>query len=130
MTEESGLDAGNDRYHFAAAWADYDGDGWIDLLVANDFGTKNLYRNRGRQDGTVTFEDVAAAAGVLDHGAGMSAAFVDYDNDGLLDIYTGNMWSASGLRVTVGAHLHARRAGRCSRAHNLDGVNFCFFYLL
>ncbi len=104
VTHEAGLDEGNDRYHFAAAWADYDGNGWPDLLVANDFGTKNLYRNRGRRggaaSGTVTFEDVAADAGVLDHGAGMSAAFFDYDNDGLLDIYTGNMWSASGLRVT------------------------------
>jgi Flp pilus assembly protein TadD len=100
-TSEAGLDEGNDRYHFAAAWADYDEDGWIDLLVANDFGTKNLYRNRGRRDGKVTFEDVAATAGVLDHGAGMSAAFLDYDNDGHLDIYTGNIWSASGQRVTT-----------------------------
>lgn len=100
VTQESGLDEGNDRYHFAAAWADYDGNGWPDLLVANDFGAKNLYRNRGRRDGAVTFEDVAAEAGALDHGAGMSAAFFDYDNDGRLDIYTGNMWSASGLRVT------------------------------
>ncbi len=99
-TQESGLDVGNDRYHFAAAWADYDNDGWPDLLVANDFGTKNLYHNRGLREGRVTFEDVAANAGVLDHGAGMSAAFLDYDNDGLLDIYTGNMWSDSGLRVT------------------------------
>jgi Tfp pilus assembly protein PilF/peroxiredoxin len=99
-TQDAGLDAGNDRYHFAAAWADYDGDGWPDLLVANDFGTKNLYHNLGRRDGQVRFEDVAAPAGVLDHGAGMSAAFLDYDNDGLLDIYTGNMWSAPGLRVT------------------------------
>ncbi len=99
-THDAGLDAGNDRYHFAAAWGDYDGDGWPDLLVANDFGTKNLYRNLGRRDGSVKFEDVAAAAGVLDHGAGMSAAFLDYDNDGLLDIYTGNMWSAPGLRIT------------------------------
>jgi Flp pilus assembly protein TadD/peroxiredoxin len=48
----------------------------------------------------VTFEDVAAEAGVLDYGAGMSATFFDYDNDGLLDIYTGNMWSPRGLRVT------------------------------
>ena len=102
-TAEAGLDAGNDRYHFAAAWADYDGNGWPDLLVANDFGTKNLYRNRGMHEGKVRFEDVAADAGVLDHGAGMSAAFLDYDNDGLLDIYTGNMWSASGLRVTGAA---------------------------
>jgi Tfp pilus assembly protein PilF/peroxiredoxin len=100
-TEESGLAAGNDHYHFAAAWADYDEDGWPDLLVANDFGTKNLYRNLGRRNGTVTFEDAAAAAGVLDHGAGMSATFLDYDNDGRLDIYTGNMWSAPGLRVTA-----------------------------
>ena len=100
-TDESGLSAGNDQYHFAAAWADYDEDGWPDLLVANDFGTKNLYRNLGRRNGVVTFEDAAAAAGVLDHGAGMSAAFFDYDNDGRLDIYTGNMWTAPGLRVTA-----------------------------
>jgi Tfp pilus assembly protein PilF/peroxiredoxin len=99
-TRGAGLDAGNDRYHFAAAWGDYDGDGWPDLLVSNDFGTKNLYHNLGRRDGKVTFEDVAAAAGVLDHGAGMSATFVDYDNDGKLDIYTGNMWSVPGLRIT------------------------------
>ena len=99
-TAETGLDAGNDHYHFAAAWADYDGDGWPDLLVANDFGTKNLYRNLGRRSGTVKFEDVAASAGLLDHGAGMSATFLDYDNDGLLDIYTGNMWSAPGQRIT------------------------------
>ncbi|PYR76380.1 MAG: hypothetical protein DMF86_12395 [Acidobacteria bacterium] len=100
VTARTGLDAGNDRYHFAAAWADYDGDGWPDLLVANDFGTKNLYRNLGLRDGRVMFEDVAASVGVLDHGAGMSAAFLDYDNDGRLDIYTGNMWSAPGRRVT------------------------------
>jgi len=103
VTQEAGLEAGNDRYHFAAAWADYDGDGWQDLLVANDFGTKNLYRNRGLRDGKVTFEDVAAQAGVLDHAAGMSATFFDYDNDGRLDIYTGNMWSDNGLRVTASA---------------------------
>jgi len=99
-TQEAGLDVGNDRYHFAAAWADYDGDGWPDLLVANDFGRKNLYRNRGLRNGKVTFEDVAAQAGVEDYGAGMSAAWLDYDNDGHLDIYTGNMWSHNGQRVT------------------------------
>jgi Flp pilus assembly protein TadD len=103
VTREAGLDATNDRYHFAAAWGDYDGDGWPDLLVANDFGTKNLYRNRGRQNGKVRFEDATAQAGVLDHGAGMSAAFFDYDNDGRLDIYAGNMWSAVGRRVTAHA---------------------------
>jgi Tfp pilus assembly protein PilF/peroxiredoxin len=100
-TREAGLEDGNDRYHFAAAWGDYDGDGWPDLFVANDFGRKNLYRNLGRRNGRVAFEDVAVSAGVLDHGAGMSAAFFDYDNDGHLDIYAGNMWSHNGQRVTA-----------------------------
>src|SRR3954470_16467498 len=100
-TKATGLDAANDRYHFAASWADYDEDGWPDLLVANDFGVKNLYRNLGARGGAVRFEDVAAQAGVLDYGAGMSAAFLDYDNDGHLDIYTGNMWTADGQRVTA-----------------------------
>jgi hypothetical protein len=63
-------------------------------------GQESLSQPRAPQRAPVTFEDVAAKAGVLDHGAGMSATFLDYDNDGLLDIYTGNMWSASGLRVT------------------------------
>ncbi len=100
VTARAGLDVGNDRYHFAATWVDFDADGWPDLFVANDFGTKNLYRNLGRQGEDVRFEDVAARAGVLDHGAGMSAAVLDYDNDGRLDLYAGNMWSAAGLRVT------------------------------
>jgi Flp pilus assembly protein TadD len=101
VTQETGLDETNDRYHFAAAWGDYDSDGWPDLFVANDFGTKNLYHNLGLRDGKVRFEEVSEKAGVLDHGAGMSAAFFDYDNDGRLDIYTGNIWSHNGLRVTA-----------------------------
>ena len=102
VTREAGID-NNERFSFAAAWGDYDGDGWIDLLVANDFGGKNLYRNLGGAPGAVRFKDVAAEAGVLDHGAGMSATWLDYDHDGRLDIYTGNMWSATGLRVTARA---------------------------
>jgi Tfp pilus assembly protein PilF len=102
VTAEVGLDKGNDRFGLAAAWGDYDADGWPDLLVANDFGRKNLYRNLGKAaNGRVRFEDVAAAAGAEDHGAGMSAAFFDYDNDGRLDVYTGNMWTAPGLRASA-----------------------------
>ena len=100
VTAEVGLSENNDRFSLAAAWADYDGDGWVDLLVANDFGRKNLYHNEGVSNGHVHFKDVAPAAGVEDYGAGMSASWLDYDNDGRLDIYTGNMWTAAGLRVT------------------------------
>jgi len=101
VTDASGLNEHNDRFSFAAAWADYDEDGWPDLVVANDFGRKNLYHNEGMVKGQVRFKDVAASAGVEDYGAGMSATFLDYDNDGHLDIYTGNMWTATGQRVTA-----------------------------
>ncbi len=95
-TEAAGLQEGNDRFTFAVAWGDIDDDGWPDLAVANDFGKKNLYHNRGNG----TFVEVTAQAGAEDIGAGMSVAWEDYDNDGRLDIYFGNMFSTAGLRVT------------------------------
>ncbi|MFQ5776649.1 MAG: FG-GAP repeat domain-containing protein [Terriglobia bacterium] len=109
-TEASGMNQNNNRFSFACAWADYDKNGYPDLYVANDFGRNNLYRSNG--DGT--FGDVAAEAGVEDIAAGMSAAWVDYDNDGWLDLYVGNMWSSAGLRLTMqkefqsGAHPSQR----------------------
>ncbi len=97
VTRLAGMDENNSRFTFAAAWGDYDGDSWPDLYVANDFGRNNLYRNRGNG----TFEDVAGRLGVEDVGAGMSAAWLDYDRDGGLDLYVGNMWSSAGLRLSV-----------------------------
>jgi len=97
VTSESGLNQNNTRYSFGCGWSDYDGDGWPDLYVVNDFGRKNLYRNNG--DGT--FTDVAARAGVEDVGAGMSVCWFDYDNDGAPDLYVANMWTAAGERVSV-----------------------------
>ncbi len=94
VTAESGMNENNDRYSFAAAWCDYDGDGRPDLYVANDFGRKNLYRNIGGK-----FRDVAREAGVEDIGPGMSAAWFDYDNDGRPDLYVSNMWAPAGLRL-------------------------------
>jgi tetratricopeptide (TPR) repeat protein/peroxiredoxin len=96
-TSETGLNQNNTRYSFCCAWNDFNGNGWPDLYVVNDFGRKNLYRNRG--DGT--FTDVAAGAGVEDVGAGMSVGCFDYDNDGAADIYVANMWTAAGERITM-----------------------------
>jgi hypothetical protein len=90
VTKRSGT--GGDRWSFAASWADFDGDGKIDLYVANDFGDSNLYRNR--DDGT--FEDVAAAAGAENPANGMAVSWGDYDNDGRPDIYVSNMYTHSG----------------------------------
>ena len=96
VTAESGLNQNNTRYSFCCGWSDYNGDGWPDLYVVNDFGRKNLYRNKG--DGT--FTDVAAEAGVEDIGAGMSVSWLDYDNDNREDLYVGDMWTAAGERIS------------------------------
>ncbi|HEU5337575.1 MAG TPA: FG-GAP-like repeat-containing protein, partial [Terriglobales bacterium] len=95
-TAKAELDRHNTRYSFCCGWNDYDGDGWPDLYVVNDFGRKNLYRNNG--DGT--FSDVAAEAGVEDTGAGMGVCWFDYDNDGKQDLYVADMWTAAGERIT------------------------------
>ncbi len=101
VTVSSGMDQNNNRFSFAAAWCDYDNNGWPDLYVANDFGRKNLYRSNG--DGT--FSDVAAKAGVEDYGPGMSTCWVDVDNDGIQDVYVANMWLAEGQRITADDHF-------------------------
>jgi len=73
----------------AAAAADYDRDGDIDLYVTNsDMGKPNrLFRNNG----DMTFVDVGVEAGVADanaaHGASMDAVWGDFNNDGWLDLY-------------------------------------------
>jgi hypothetical protein len=103
-TEATGLNVDNDRYSFACAWGDANSDRWPDLYVANDFGRSNLYRNNG--DGT--FTSVSTKAGVEDPGAGMSACWFDFDNDGKQDIYVANMWSAAGARVSQQKLFHER----------------------
>src|SRR6185312_15840804 len=103
-TDAAGLNVENDRYSFACAWGDLNGDGSPDLYVANDFGRSNLYRNNG--DGT--FAAVSAEAGVQDVGAGMSACWFDFDNDGNQDVYVANMWSAAGIRVSEQKLFHPK----------------------
>ena len=104
QTQISGLDADNDRYSFACAWGDAKGNGFPDLYVANDFGRSNLYRNNGNG----TFTSVSTEAGVEDVGAGMSACWFDFDNDGNQDIYVANMWSGAGIRVSEQKAFHEK----------------------
>mgnify|MGYP001827611979 FL=1 len=82
------LDAGLERnlYGMGVAVGDYDGDGWRDLYLSN-LGANLLLRNeRGR------FIDVTAAAGVAGNPEdwGTGTAFLDYENDGDLDLFVGN----------------------------------------
>ncbi len=114
VTERAGMNSNNNRYSFACSWEDYDNNGAPDLYVANDFGSKNLYRNRG--DGT--FEDVAESAGVLDLGAGMSVSWFDGGSGGSNSLYVADMWSAAGLRVTSQAQFLPGVDERVRRAYH------------
>ena len=82
------------RWSYAAEFNDVNDDGKIDLYVANDFGEKALYINKGDR-----FTDEAADRGVLDPGNGMGVSFGDYNNDGRLDLHATNMSSTAGNRI-------------------------------
>jgi hypothetical protein len=100
VTAEIGLDAENRRWSYAASWEDFDNDGDQDLYVANDFGPNHLFRNDQTDDGRRKFVNVAEQSGSEDRAFGMSAHWGDYDRDGNVDLYVGNMFSAAGNRVT------------------------------
>jgi hypothetical protein len=80
-----------------AAWGDYDGDGDLDLYLANWNGPNKLFRNDAGE-----FVD-ATAAPLDDAGAGTGVAWGDYDNDGDLDLYVANSDGANRLFRNDGA---------------------------
>ncbi len=70
------------------AFHDYDGDGWPDVLVANDSFPQQLFRNLEGK----SFEETALLSGLAydDNGrtfAGMGVDFSDYNNDGKPDVF-------------------------------------------
>lgn len=86
VTEKSGVGTEQRRSQGVAAF-DFNGDGRLDLFVANDLGPNSLYRNNG--DGT--FTDVAMQQNVAfgltgQSQANMGIAVGDYDLDGDLDV--------------------------------------------
>ena len=86
VTEDAGV--GDPGYGMGMAVADYDNDGDLDLFVTN-FGPDRLYRN-DLDGGTPTFSDVSSTAIPQEDRWSTSAAFVDYDLDGLPDLFVAN----------------------------------------
>jgi enediyne biosynthesis protein E4 len=73
----------------AALWSDYDEDGWLDLLIACEWGRVNVFRNQeGRR-----FEDVTEQAGFSTAGTGWWTSLVagDFNADGRPDYVAGNV---------------------------------------
>jgi hypothetical protein len=89
VTEKAGL-AGS-GYSMGVAAADYDNDGFVDLYVAG-FDRNQLFHNNG--DGT--FRDVTEKSGTggmisgRDKPWSVAAGWIDYNNDGLLDLFVVN----------------------------------------
>jgi hypothetical protein len=98
VTDKAGV-GGEGEWGEGVAVADYDNDGWPDILVTN-FGRNVLYRNLG--DGT--FRNVAAEVGITAPGWNTAAAFFDADGDGWLDLYV-----AQYIDCTLESVLHAER---------------------
>jgi enediyne biosynthesis protein E4 len=86
VSQRSGIAAKKGRA-LGVAFADYDGDGFTDIFVANDGMQQYLFHNNG--NGTFTELGLEAGAALSEDGrrlSGMGVVFQDYDNDGRPDI--------------------------------------------
>lgn len=72
---------------WGASWADYDNDGWLDVIVTRTEGPPVLFRNNAG----IGFSDVTDAVGIdtffFDREDGKNPVWIDADNDGDLDLY-------------------------------------------
>ena len=82
VTEQAGV--APDMYSIAVAAADFDNDGFVDLLVTG-YGKVVLYHNNGNG----TFTDVTAKAGIKVDRWSISSTWLDYDRDGCVDLFIG-----------------------------------------
>jgi hypothetical protein len=141
VTHEVGLDI--TMYGMGVTVGDFDNDGWPDIFVTG-LGGNRLFRNQDNSKGGRCFVDVTAAAGDLGKSAtGLpthdflnaqepipfpsSAAFLDYDNDGLLDLFVCSYvtWSPK-LDLTHGCTL--KGAGRAFCPPRAFRGAHCFLY--
>jgi enediyne biosynthesis protein E4 len=86
VSQRSGIAAKKGR-GLGVAFADYDGDGFTDIFVANDGMQQYLFHNNG--NGTFTEVGLEAGTALSQDGrrlSGMGVVFQDYDNDGRPDV--------------------------------------------
>ncbi len=97
-----------------AAFADYDGDGWQDIVLATPLNSPlAIYRNVQGQ-----FRDVSALAGVVSEGEAKSVLWGDYDNDGDPDLFVGNFGDVN--------QLFRNDGGQFSDATALAGFTYMY----
>ena len=112
----------NDQWFSGVALADVNNDGWLDVYLTSTAGnprekSKNrLWVNMGADQGMdPDFTEMAEKYGIADDGQSVSAAFLDYDLDGYLDLYILNNVVNSGIKssyrtkITDGSALNNDR---------------------
>ena len=77
----------------SALWHDFDGDGWLDLYVANDISENKLFLNHHG-----TFVDAGRSAWVEEYRGSMGLAAADFDRDGDDDLFISH-WIAQGYAL-------------------------------
>ena len=88
---EAGIETSAVEHGLGAAFTDVNGDGRLDLYVANDLDPNRLYVNvPASNELGFRFEERGAAAGVADRNAGMGVATADYSGDGRPDLFVTN----------------------------------------
>jgi hypothetical protein len=92
VTRESGL-ARRPICAHGVVWADYDNDGFVDLLVGSENARSGLFHNNGNG----TFTEVSAQAGITGTAYTKAVVAGDYDNDGFPDFYLSNQGSENFL---------------------------------
>ena len=124
VTKEAGVD--DPRWSTSAAWVDYNGDGLLDLFVVNyiDFtvlGNKRCYSPSGEPDycspmayhaipsrlfrnlGNGKFVDATESSGIASaYGPGLGVICMDFNGDGLIDIYVADDTAANLLWLNQG----------------------------
>ncbi len=107
LSVEAGLFTDGGYYGLGVVTADMDGDGLVDILVANDSTPNHFYRNLG--DGRFVDDALIAGFAYSNDGreqAGMGIDASDIDRDGDLDVYVTNFsHDYSTLRINNGAGL-------------------------
>lgn len=88
----------------SASWGDYDGDGKVDLFVANFNQVNFLYHNQGNG----VFEKITEGALVTDRELSYGSSWGDIDNDGDLDMFVANVGANNSLYVNAGGGSFAK----------------------